>query len=63
MKLLGLETSDNSDMSDHRDNRCRAHNGRIVAYFTMDKDGVDYGSPVEIRFTSPLLKPAVYKAD
>jgi hypothetical protein len=63
VKLLGLETSDNSDMSDHRDNRCRAHNGRIVAYFTMDKDEVDAGRPVEIRFTSPLLKPAVYKVD
>lgn len=63
VKLLGLETSDNSDMSDHRDNRCRAHNGRIVAYFTMDRDEVDAGRPVEIRFTAPLLKPAVYKVD
>ena len=50
-------------MSDHRDNRCRAHNGRIVAYFTMDKNAVDAGRPVEIRFTAPLLKPAVYKVD
>ena len=63
VKLLGMETSDNSDMSDHRDNRCRAHNGRIVAYFTVDKDAVNEAQPVEIRFTSPLLKPAVYSVN
>ena len=31
-RLLGLEGSDNSDMSDYTDNRHRVYHGRLLAY-------------------------------
>ena len=54
-RLLGLENGDNSDMSEHRDDRQRVHMGRLLAYVQRDKAAT--GS-VRIVFTSPLLKRA-----
>ena len=51
-RLLGLEGSDNSDMSDYTDNRHRVYHGRLLAYIqTIGGEG-----PVKVKFTSPLLK-------
>ncbi len=51
-RLLGLEGSDNSDMSDYTDNRHRVYHGRLLAYVQTT------GSPgtVRVRFSSPLLE-------
>ena len=53
-RLLGLEGSDNSDMSDYTDNRHRAYRGRLLAYVQTTGDAGD----VRVRFTSPLLQGA-----
>lgn len=51
-RLLGLEGSNNSDMSDYTDNRHRAYHGRLLAYIqTVGEKG-----QVRVKFTSPLLK-------
>lgn len=51
-RLLGLEGSDNSDMSDYTDNRHRVYHGRLLAYIqTTGGEGT-----VKVRFASPLLK-------
>lgn len=50
-RLLGLEASNNSDMSDYTDNRHRAFNGQILAYIRAGEPG-----NVKVRFTSPLLQ-------
>jgi hypothetical protein len=53
-KLLGLEASNNSDMSDYTDNKHRAFNGRLLAYIQSDgKEG-----EVKVRFSSPWLQSA-----
>ena len=51
-RLLGLEGSDNSDMSDYTDNHHRAYRGRLLAYIqaTMWK------GEIRVKLTSPLLK-------
>ena len=51
-KLLGLEASNNEDMSDYTDNRHRVFHGHILAYIQTT------GEPGEIKvqFTSPWLK-------
>ncbi len=51
-RLLGLEGSNNSDMSDYTDNRHRAYHGRLLAY--IESTGKE--EPVTISFSSPLLK-------
>lgn len=51
-RLLGLEGSNNSDMSDYTDNRHRAYHGRLLAY--IESTGKE--EPVTISFHSPLLK-------
>lgn len=53
-KLLGLENSDNADMTDHRDNRQRVYRGKLLAYVRLSEDG----SQAILRFSSPLLKGA-----
>lgn len=54
VRLLGLEGSDNSDMSDYTDNRHRAYRGRLLAYVqTVGEKG-----QARVRFTSPLLRGA-----
>lgn len=51
-RLLGLEGSNNSDMSDYTDNRHRAFHGRLLAYIqTTGEKG-----QVRVKFTSPLLQ-------
>ena len=52
--LLGLEGSNNSDMSDYTDNRHRAYHGKLLAYISPGKEKGD----VTMKFTSPLLKSA-----
>ncbi|MDR1202346.1 MAG: DUF4982 domain-containing protein [Tannerellaceae bacterium] len=52
-KLLGLEASNNSDMSDYTDNKHRAFHGRILAYIQSTGETGN----ITVRFTSPWLKP------
>lgn len=53
-KLLGLEASNNEDMSDYTDNVQRAYHGRILAYIqATGEEGT-----VKIKFSSPWLKNA-----
>ncbi len=54
-KLLGLEGSNNSDMSDYTDNKHRVYHGRIIAFIKPSGEKVD---DIRIRFTSPWLKSA-----
>jgi hypothetical protein len=51
-KLLGLEVSNNTDMSDYTDNRHRAFHGRILAYV----QATGQQGEIKIDFTSPWLK-------
>lgn len=53
-KLLGLEASNNSDMSDYTDNTHRVFQGRILVYIQANGEEGN----LNIRFTSPWLKPA-----
>ena len=53
-RLLGLEGSNNSDMTDYTDNVHRAYHGRLLAYI----QSAEGEGPVELVFTSPLLKKA-----
>lgn len=52
--LLGLEGSNNSDMSDYTDNRHRVFNGRMIAYVKL-RDG---SNGAKVSFSSPWLRPA-----
>lgn len=51
-KLLGLEASNNSDMSDYTDNRHRVFHGRILAYVQATGEEGE----IKINFTSPWLE-------
>lgn len=51
-RLLGLEGSSNTDMTDYTDNRHRAYQGRLLAYVqTTGEKG-----QARVKFTSPLLQ-------
>lgn len=50
-KLLGLEGSNNTDMTDYTDNHQRVHNGRLLAYIKSTGSG-----EIRMQFSSPLLK-------
>jgi hypothetical protein len=50
-KLLGLESSDPSDMGNYNDNRQRVYRGRMIAYIKAQGLG-----KVEVAFSSPWLK-------
>lgn len=51
-RLLGLEGSNNTDMTDYTDNRHRAYQGHLLAYIqTTGEKG-----QVRVKFTSPLLQ-------
>ena len=52
-KLLALESGDNTDMGNYRDNRQRVFHGKLLGYLESTGDG-----PVTLTFTSPLLQPA-----
>lgn len=51
--LLGLEASNNSDMTDYTDNVHRVFNGRIQAYIKANAKGT-----VFMKFTAPWLQSA-----
>jgi len=53
-RLLGMESANNSDMTNYRDNSQRVYNGRMLAYLQTT------GSPgkVNITFSAPWLKSA-----
>ncbi|MDR1369744.1 MAG: DUF4982 domain-containing protein [Dysgonamonadaceae bacterium] len=53
-RLLGLEASNNSDMTDYTDNRHRVFHGKILAYVQATGET----GKIKLRFTSPWLKPA-----
>lgn len=53
-ELLGLEGSNDADMSNYNDNHQRAYRGQLLAYIRHDKPG---NGPIKVTFTSPLLKP------
>lgn len=53
-KLLGLEASNNEDMSDYTDNKQRVFHGHILAYIQSTGEGGD----IQVRFSSPWLKSA-----
>lgn len=54
VRLLGLEASNNEDMSDYTDNHHRVFHGRMVAY--LQSTGQD--GDVKLQFSAPWLKPA-----
>lgn len=58
LRILGMENSNNSDMSNHRDQRERVYNGEMIVY--VQKVG---NEPATIEFTSPLLKKCSIKVD
>jgi beta-galactosidase/beta-glucuronidase len=51
-KLLGLEASNNNDMSDYTDNVHRVYHGRILAYVQATGEAGD----IKVSFTSPWLE-------
>ncbi|MGL5273825.1 MAG: glycoside hydrolase family 2 TIM barrel-domain containing protein, partial [Phocaeicola sp.] len=51
--LLGMEASNNEDMSDYTDNKHRVFNGRILVYIQANTE-----KKVKVRFTSPWLEKA-----
>ncbi|WP_082331904.1 sugar-binding domain-containing protein [Mangrovimonas xylaniphaga] len=51
-KLLGLEASNNSDMSDYTDNKHRVYHGRLIAYVQLGNTNGD----VVVKFSSPWLQ-------
>ncbi len=55
-RLLGLEAGNNSDMSDYTDNKHRVYHGKILAY--IQATGENGNDMINIKFTSPWLKPA-----
>jgi len=53
-KLLGLEASNNADMSDYTDNKHRVFHGHILAYIQATGKPGD----IKISFTAPWIKGA-----
>ncbi|GHT58744.1 beta-galactosidase [Bacteroidia bacterium] len=51
-KLLGLEASNNGDMTDYTDNKQRAYHGRLLAYIQATGETGE----VKVQFSSPWLK-------
>lgn len=54
-QLIGLEASNNEDMSDYTDSHHRVFHGRIVAYLKLTGET---GEEVKVQFSAPWLKPA-----
>jgi len=52
-KLLGLEASNNQDMTSYRDNVHRVYCGRMLAYIQATGEA----GKITVRFTAPWLKP------
>lgn len=57
-ELLALESGDNFDMGNYRDNRQRVYRGKLLGYVKAMEAG-----PVTVTLTSPLLKTATLKLD
>lgn len=55
-RLLGLENSDNRDMSHPKSRSRRVYQGYLVAYVQDDSNGE---APIRLVFSSPLLEEAV----
>lgn len=55
-ELLALESGDNSDMGNYRDNHQRVFRGRLLAYIRHTSTG-----STEIEVSSPLLLPATLR--
>lgn len=55
-ELLALESGDNFDMGNYRDNRQRVYRGKLLGYVKALEAG-----PVTITLTSPLLKSETLK--
>ena len=53
-RLLGLENSDNSDMSHPKARQRRAYQGYLVAYVQVTDE-----APVKLTFSAPLLEDAI----
>lgn len=53
-RLLGLEASNNSDMTDYTDNKHRVFHGRILAYV----EAIGEEGEIQIDFTAPWLESA-----
>ena len=53
-QLLGLEASNNSDMTDYTDNQHRVFHGRMIAYI---KAGNEKGT-MQVKFSANWLQPA-----
>lgn len=53
--LLGLEGSNNADMSDYTDNKHRVFHGRMIAFI---KHSGDKTEDIKVRFSSPWLQQA-----
>lgn len=63
-ELLALESGDNSDMGNYRDNRQRVFRGRLLAYIrhtSTSGESPAASVPVEIEVSSPLLLPATLR--
>lgn len=52
-ELLGLEGSNNSDMSDYTDNKQRVFHGRLIAYIKASGENAE---DIKVRFSSPWLE-------
>lgn len=50
-ELIALESGDNFDMGNYRDNRQRVYRGKLLGYLRSSGEG-----PVRVKVTSPLLK-------
>ncbi len=55
-RLLGLEGSNNADMTDHTDARERVYNGRLLAYVKRTGNG-----RIRLMLSSPLLEGAEFE--
>ena len=56
-KLLGLEASNNSDMSNYRDNVQRVFHGRLLTYIQATGEA----SEITVKFTAPWLEAVEVK--
>lgn len=58
-ELLGLEASNNRDMTDYTDNEHRVYHGRMLAYIKATGEE----GKVNVKFTSPWLEPVEMTID
>ncbi|MDE6631868.1 MAG: DUF4982 domain-containing protein [Muribaculaceae bacterium] len=58
-ELIALESGDNYDMGNYRDNRQRVYRGKLLGYMRA----IDGEGPVKIEVRSPLLKSGYLRID